>query len=125
MRRLQILVVALGAVLVIGFATVIGRIAYLALQPAQPPVASSGSKAKPGEANKVTAPAKSAEPTNAEANPVTDIVIPLPQGANVKAITPLSDGLLVHIETVGGTEALVIDRKTGAVKSRFRFKPAQ
>ncbi len=123
-RRLQILVIALGAVLILGFATVIGRIAYLALQPAETTVADTQKRAQQGvETPTSTRSDLAAQSGSAAGNGTTEFVVSLPEGATVKSMSPVANGILVHIDTGGQTEALVIDTETGAIKSRFRFTP--
>lgn len=122
-KRLQILVIALGAVLILGFATVIGRIAYLALQPAETTVADTQKQAQPDIETPSSARSELAAQTGSAAGnrEVTEFVVSLPEGAIVKSMSPVANGILVHIDTGRQTEALVIDTETGAIKSRFRF----
>lgn len=112
--RLQILVVVMGVLIAVGFATVIGRIAYLALR--QPDNRSATQSAAAPSSPRVFVPA---------ANPTEELPIEIPQGAVVEDIQPMSDGsLMVHLTGPRGTGLLLVDPSTGAVLKTLRFVPA-
>jgi hypothetical protein len=124
-RRLQILVIFLGVVLIFGFAAVIGRIAYLALQPTPSTVAGSPSQAKPEATDRVTAGTEAAAPGNPQSPQTsTELIVPLPAGASLKQITPFDGNLLIQFEKDGMVGALLVDAETGRIKRRYRFQPA-
>jgi hypothetical protein len=95
-RALKIVVIVLGALLIIGFAVVIGRIAWLATQPGG-----------------ATAPARNA-PT---------FSIALPAGAVIRQTTVSGDRMTVQFESPQQTGIIVLNLTTGHVLSRVEFYP--
>ncbi|MEQ8825033.1 MAG: hypothetical protein RIC14_11730 [Filomicrobium sp.] len=128
-QHLQTLVIVLGVVLIIGFATVIGRIAYLAMNSEDGNVATTTAQgnqdhaAKVTGANGLTGPASETSSATVSSGP--DLIIPIPPNAHIKQITPTAGGLLVRFDDPRGTAAYLIDAQTGAIKRRYRFQPQQ
>lgn len=91
MRLLRIAVIVMGVILLLGFATVIGRIVYL-LNAAPKPVPAAS-----GPAREVAAPLKL--PTSIE----------LPKGAVVKHIALSDSRLAVHYDGPSGAGIRIID----------------
>jgi hypothetical protein len=90
MRLLRIAVVVMGVILLLGFATVIGRIVYL-LNTAKPLTA------RPQAAPEATAPIKA---------PAS---IGLPAGAVIKHLALSGDRLAIHSETASGAGIRIVD----------------
>lgn len=113
--RLQTLVIVLGVFVVLGFATVIARIAYLTLyQPGDETTAAVSAKPAP---SRLTAP-----PTGA----ALEQSIELPPGAVVENIQPMGEGsLMVRYRDPRGTGMMVIDANSGAILRKWRFVPRQ
>lgn len=49
--------------------------------------------------------------------------IALPSGARVVSMTAVGDRLVVHIETLSGPAAYVVDPRTGALLGKIEFPP--
>ncbi len=111
--RLQILVIVLGIFVVLGFATVIARIAYLTLY--QPE----------GQNSAVLSGASTSAPVAVPpANAAIEQIIELPPGAVVEDIQPMKDGtVMVRFQDTRGTGMMVIDANSGAVLKKWRFAP--
>ncbi len=97
MRILQIIVVVLGIILIVGMATVIGRIAYLMMRPASE-VATSAPYSQP------------------------EIPIDLALPGNTKVTSTSLDGsqLAVHYTGPEGTGIAIVDLKSGDIIRRIR-----
>ncbi|MBU1211742.1 MAG: hypothetical protein KJ587_10775 [Alphaproteobacteria bacterium] len=112
--RLQILVIVLGIVVIAGFATVIGRIAYLTLY--QSNSDSSASVATDTRTMRIAVPPATA---------ALEQRIELPPGAIVEDLRPMSDGsLMVRFRDARGTGMMVFDADSGALRRHWRFVPA-
>jgi hypothetical protein len=98
-RVLKIAVVAMGILLVGGFAFVMAAIVYQA--------------SKLGEK-------KSEAPVPAVAVP--GIALALPQGATITSMALDGDRLALHLQSSAGPEIAVIDVTTGKVLSRFKLE---
>lgn len=97
-RILQIIVVVLGIILIVGMATVIGRIAYLMMRPA----------------SEITATAPYPDPE-------TPVDLALPGGSNVTSISLDGSQLAVHYTGSQGAGIAVMDLKTGRIIRRLRI----
>ncbi len=95
-RILKFVVISLGVLLLVGFAVVIGRIAYLATQPG----GGIGASPPPHEVNVV-----------------------LPAGAVIGQTTVSGDRMAVHYASPEQTGIVVINLTTGRVVSRIGFAP--
>ena len=104
MRKLRMAVIGMGAVLLLGFATVIGRIVYLFNRaPVDPAIA-------------------------AVANPgglAPDIRLPLPAGAVVRNLSLAGNRLAVHYEAPSGTGIAIIDLATGKTTQKVEIVPGK
>lgn len=100
-RTLKISVIVMSAVLLVGFAVVIGRIVYLLNR-------------SPKDA---VAPAV----TTTTAGPPVDIA--LPQGATVRNIALSGNQLAVHFEGPEGPGVAVVDMTSGQVIRRISIRP--
>jgi hypothetical protein len=98
LRILKIAVVVMGIILVIGFAAVIGRIAYLITKggTAQPPAAHALAKAAR---------------------------LPLPAGAVVRSIALAGDRLAVHYDTPAGAGVAILDLLSGEPLAHVDLAP--
>lgn len=96
LRILKIAVVVMGVILVLGFAAVIGRIAYL-----------------------VTRTAKPAAPTAIAKN----LRLPLPEGATVRSLALSGDRLAVHFDAHAGAGVAILDLLTGEPVTHVQFVP--
>jgi hypothetical protein len=95
-RILKFVVISLGVLLLVGFAVVIGRIAYLATQPGGGIGASS---------------------------PLHEMNVVLPAGAVIGQTTVSGDRMAVHYASPAETGIIVINLTTGRVVSRIGFTP--
>ena len=109
-RWLQVLVVVLGIILIIGFAAVIARIAYLAVGSSE----DSSGPAQPVSAATGTPPAAITE--NRES------IIELPKDAVVRSTVGTGQHVFVHFEDPKGAGGILFDPQTGAIIRRWRFK---
>ena len=100
MRKLRLAVIGMGAVLLLGFATVIGRIVYLLNRPAVDPsiVAATASGAPP-----------------------SDIRLALPAGASVRTLSLSGNRLAVHYDGPGGAGIAIVDLATGRAAQRVEI----
>ena len=98
MRTLRIAVIAMGAILLMGFAVVIGRIVYLLNRPGVDAAASAG----------VAGPS---------------IHLPLPSGAIVKGHALSGGRMTVHYESPAGAGIAIVDLATGRVVQRIEIVP--
>lgn len=110
-KRLQILVVVLGIILIAGFAAVIGRIGYLALQPVQDT-----------PTPKVTTPGPATTSTTMFRN---EGAISLPTGAKIEHMAVSADTLAIHYRNADGQGILIIDPATGKTKHHLRMVPGK
>ena len=104
MRKLRIAVVGMGAVLLLGFTTVIGRIVYLFNRaPVDPAiVAVVNSTGVPPE-----------------------IRLALPAGAVVRNLSLAGNRLAVHYEAPSGTAIAIIDLATGKTTQKVEIVPGK
>ena len=100
MRKLRLAVIGMGAVLLIGFTTVIGRIVYLLNRPAVDPsiVAATASGAPP-----------------------SDIRLALPAGATVRTLSLSGNRLAVHYDGPSGPGIAIVDLATGRAVQRVEI----
>jgi hypothetical protein len=96
LRILKIAVVVMGVILVLGFAAVIGRIAYLVTRTAKP-----------------TTPTAIAK----------DLRLPLPEGATVRSLALSGDRLAVHFDAHAGAGVAILDLLTGEPVTHVQFVP--
>ncbi len=94
-RILQVIVVVLGIILIVGMATVIGRIAYLMMRPANDAV--------------TTAPYP---------EPQVPITVGLPSSAKVMSTSLDGSQLAVHHSSPSGDGIAILDLKSGRVIRR-------
>ncbi len=97
LRILKIAVVVMGVILVLGFAAVIGRIAYLVTRTAKP-AAVSAAIAK-------------------------DLRLALPEGAAVRSLALSGDRLAVHFDTHAGAGVAILDLLTGEPVTHVQLVP--
>ena len=97
-RVLKIAVIAMGILLVGGFAFVLAAIVYQA------------SKGGQSAAGVGTTPAG------------IESELPVPQGATITAMSLDGDRLALHLDSAGGPEIVVLDLRSGAVVSRVKLK---
>ena len=104
MRKLRLAVIGMGAVLLIGFTTVIGRIVYLLNRPAVDPsiVAATASGAPP-----------------------SDIRLALPAGATVRTLSLSGNRLAVHYDGPSGPGIAIVDLATGRAVQRVEIGVGQ
>jgi len=95
-KILKIVVIFLGVLLLVGFAVVIGRIAYLATQPG----AGIGS-----------------------ATQAQNVNVDLPSGATIRQTTVSGDRMTVEYSARDQTGIVVISLTTGRIVSRITFRP--
>lgn len=112
-RRLQIVVVVLGVVLLAGFATVIARIAYM--------VSASGSSEAAAPALSSAAPERPPALVTTGGASADAATIDLPPGAQVESVAPMGSHLMVHYQDARGGGVLVYDPATGETVRRIRF----
>lgn len=93
-RILKIVVIFLGVLLLVGFAVVIGRIAYLATQPG-------------------AGPSTQAQNVNVD----------LPSGAAIRQTIVSGDRMTVEYSSRDQTGIVVINLTTGRIVSRITFRP--
>lgn len=102
-RALKILVLSLGALLILGFLALIGRVAFLIAQPGErepkPPAIVE-------QTNKATVPG----------------VLNLPKGATVTTMALSQGQLAVHLNAPEGAMILIIDTATGKEIQRLKIK---
>ena len=98
LRILKIAVVVMGVILVLGFAAVIGRIAYLVTRSGKTPATPSTMIAK-------------------------DLRLPLPEGAAVRSLALSGDRLAIHFETPAGAGVAILDLLTGEPVTRIELVP--
>ena len=111
-RILKIAVIAMGILLVGGFAVVLGAIVYQASQLGQDGKTEAVKIAPPAPA--ASAPAGSALKAS--------IVIPGVAAERIDGVTLEGDRLVAYWGGTDGPEAAVIDLKTGKILSRLRFE---
>ncbi|MCH9808608.1 MAG: hypothetical protein K0U74_12830 [Alphaproteobacteria bacterium] len=116
-RRLQIVVVVLGIVLLAGLAAVAARIAYLVLEAPDQQTASTKSV---NHAARLPAAQPNALPAGADLPDLT-----LPSGATVKHIATGPDTLAIHYQSDKGQEIVIINTATGQITRRLRIETAQ
>ena len=104
MRKLRLAVIGMGAVLLLGFATVIGRIVYLLNRPAVDPsivaVTSAGA-------------------------PPADFRLALPAGASVRTLSLSGNRLAVHYDGPSGPGIAIVDLATGRAVQRVEIGVGQ
>ena len=110
-RLLRLAVIGMGAILVLGVATVIGRITYLAMRQRVPVVTTSGSGAGASEPALGSSGAISAE-----------LRLALPPGAKVRSQSLAGNRLAVHYEGAGGEGIIILDLETGRPVSQVRIE---
>lgn len=98
LRALKIAVVVMGIILIVGFAAVIGRIAYLVMR---------GNTFQPAAARPL----------------VQSAHLPLPPGATVRSMSLAGDRLAVHYDSPGGPAIVILDLVTGSTLSRIDLSP--
>ena len=96
LRILKIAVVVMGVILVLGFAAVVGRIAYLVTRTAKP--AASAAIAK-------------------------DMRLSLPEGAMVRSLALSGDRLAVHFDAHAGPGVTILDLLTGEPITHVKLVP--
>lgn len=96
LRILKIAVVVMGVILVLGFAAVIGRIAYLVTRTGKPAPSTSIAK---------------------------DLRLPLPEGAAVRSLALSGDRLAVHFDTHAGAGIAILDLLTGEPVTHVQLAP--
>ncbi len=104
MRKLRLAVIGMGAVLLLGFTTVIGRIVYLLNRPAVDP--SIVAATSPGPAP-------------------SDIRLALPAGANVRNLSLSGNRLAVHYDGPSGPGIAIVDLATGRAAQRVEIVPGR
>ncbi len=107
MRKLRFAVIGMGAVLLAGFALVIGRIVYLLNRP---PVDASSSDPRAAATAPLRPSAPSALSTSAPASPAR---LALPVGAVVRHISLSGNRLAVQYEAPTGQGIQILDLATG------------
>ena len=95
-RMLKVVVISLGILLLIGFAAVIARIAYLATQPGR----GIGAATAGG-----------------------DVSVPLPPGAVIRQTTVSGDRMTVEYHSPQQTGIVIVNLTTGQIVSRIGFQP--
>lgn len=95
-RILKIVVISLGILLLVGFAVVIARIAYLATQPGR----GLGAATAPQRVN-----------------------VALPPGAVIRQTTVSGDRMTVQFESPQQTGIIIVNLTTGQLVGRIEFAP--
>ena len=109
LRLLKMAVVGMGVVLLLGFATIIGRIVYLLNRPAVDPaiVATASSGANPA----ILPP---------------EIRLALPAGAVVRNLSLSGNRLAVHYEVAGGVAGIaIVDLGLGRATQKIELAPGK
>ena len=104
MRKLRLAVIGMGAVLLLGFTTVIGRIVYLLNRPAVDP--SIVAATSPGPAP-------------------SDFRLPLPAGATVRNLSLSGNRLAIHFDGPSGPGIAIVDLATGRAAQRVEIVPGR
>ena len=99
-RMLKVAVIAMGVMLVVGFAFVIAVIAYQASNLGQDKPAATATATIPG----------------------VETALTIPEGATVTSMALDGDRLALQLNSSAGPEIAVIDLTTGKVISRIRLK---
>ena len=114
-RLLRLAVIGMGLILVLGVATVIGRITYLAMRQRVPVVTTSGSGAGSG--------AGASEPALGSSGAISaELRLALPPGAKVRSQSLAGNRLAVHYEGAGGEGIIILDLETGRPVSQVRIE---
>ena len=100
-RALKIAIVVMGAMIVLGLLTIIGRMVYLA---------SAGGK-------------QGSSLTSSSARLAPNATLALPPGAHVKHVALSGDRLVVHYESASGSGIAVLDLASGNQVSRVEIVP--
>ena len=109
MRKLRLAVIGMGVVLLLGFATVIGRIVYMFNRaPVDPAITAM---AHPGGLN------------SGSSGP--DIRLPLPAGAIVRNLSLAGNRLAVHFDAPTGAGIAIIDLATGKAAQKIEIVTAR
>ncbi len=98
-RRLKMLVIGLGALLVIGLLVIVGRIFYMA--------ARGGSQTQ----------------TAGSATLAPEAIVSLPAGAVVRSLALSGNRLAVHFDTPAGSGIRILDLESGRAVSSIRLMP--
>jgi len=99
-RKLRIAVIAMGAVLLLGFAVVIGRIVQLMSR-------------VPSAADAIAVPPSVQAPS--------EIKLALPQGAVVRTLSLAGNRLAVHFESPSASGVAIVDLATGRTVHTIEF----
>ena len=105
MRKLRFAVIAMGVLLLLGFATVIGRIVYLF--------------------NRAPVDAAVMAPASASAALPADVRLALPVGATVRNLSLSGNRLAVHYDAASGAGIAIVDLATGRAVQRIELAPAR
>lgn len=105
MRQLKVAVIAMGVILLLGFAVVIGRIVYLVNSGPRP----AATAAAPTGAHGGAAPASLAQLPQAQAG----AALSLPKGAVVRQMALSGNRLAVYYEGPDGAGVRIVDLATG------------
>jgi hypothetical protein len=134
-RNMKILVAVLGVLIFAGFATIAGRIIYLASSGETQPRGEIFRRPKPPEAVVANPPASAAAPAAGASRaaeplaalPVLDetIQLQLPAGAEVRSVTMSGRQLAVHHVAPSGEGITVIDLGSGKVIARVALDRGQ
>ena len=106
MRKLRFAVITMGALLLLGFAVVIGRIVFLL------------NRAPPGD------PA-AAVPAMSDAALPADVRLALPAGATVRNLSLSGNRLAVHFDAPTGAGIAIVDLATGRAVQRIELAPGR
>ena len=104
MRKLRMAVIGMGALLLLGFATVIGRVVYLL--------------------NRTPVDPSSAAAVNPASVPA-EIKLALPAGAAVRTLFLSGNRLAVHYDAPSGAGITIIDLATGRAAQRIELTPTR
>ena len=106
-RALKIAVIGMGILILAGLAAVVWRIVHLSSSPKDVPPAPALSQ--PAAAR------------GAAAVLTPEMILELPEGAAVRAVTLSANRLAVHYEAPGGAGIAIVDLETGRTLTRIRL----
>jgi hypothetical protein len=110
-RLLRFAVLGMGAILLVGFAAVIGRIVFLTMR-------SPSSTVSISSAGTMSTPLTSGGPMT------TEIRLALPIGAKVRSQSLAGNRLAVHYDGPTGDEIMILDLESGRILSQIHLSPS-
>lgn len=110
MRQLKFAVIAMGVILLLGFAVVIGRIVYLVNSAPRPAASAAATPARVGAPHQVP----SAQLPLAQSQlPQSGVTLSLPRGAVIRQLALSGNRLAIYFEGPDGAGIRIVDLATG------------